>query len=280
MIICRAIAHRPFRARPRLFAILLIIVAAPVFLIRAAGFGSLEIIGDSIAAGANPESSAPYGWAHMLEGIPPPADVPCTVPLQTIHTLWPGIKVHNAAIPGASSHAWANPDGPAFRGLAGRNPALVIIMLGGNDFQGALDDGQFDAEELRGYRERLRWIIQQAKSLPSSPEVLLVSYYDCFDGMSANLPIPLYRGYSLYAKRANDATSVMARQENCRVVNVFDAFHGHGYGRDLGGGAMANPPYFRMPVTKYDIHPVTAGHWRIYQEVMRALEELKARPPE
>lgn len=264
-----------FRLVVVFFAWLLIISAAP-----AAEFLVFDVVGDSVSAGTNPDFDDSYGWVHMLLGegggaFPDP-------PAETIFSLWPGITAHNSAVSGSLAVEWAAPDSDELGTVLDHKPDLVVVMIGANDFLASFADGSLSDTERDVLREAVEEIIDQLQALSPPPAIIIPNYYDFFDGFSENLPFPydIYEDYSAGVVEGVAILEQITAVRGCHIVDVYSAFLHHGYGRDLDDPNPLEPPYLDMPLFfDFDIHPVTAGHRRIYELVLEKMAELKG-PPE
>jgi predicted amidohydrolase len=216
-----------------------------------------DIVGDSVSAGTNPELTVDHGWVDMLFGegggsLPPPKP-------ETIFTLWPSIEVHNSAVSGSTAAQWAAPGSALLQTVLDHQPDLVVVMIGGNDF---------------------RAIVDQLQALPSQPDIILADYYDLFDGLSVNLPFPftVYQGLSAGVIVGNQVIHDVGAEKGSPVVSIHDDFFHHCYGREFGDTEALDPPYVLLPIFNFNIHPVTAGHSAIYDEVFAELERVATGP--
>jgi hypothetical protein len=107
----------------------------------------------------------------------------------------------------------------------------------------------------------------------------MVNYYDPFDGLSDNLTgsLAALRYTSTGALLGNELMRQIAEERGCFFVGgVADAFLHHCYGAELGDTDHLSPDYVATPlVPNFDLHPVTAGHEAIYDQVIRMLRVLK-----
>jgi len=260
-------------------ALALIIVATTI--LPARDFTVFDIVGDSVSAGVNPDYYAPYknyGWAHILFGegggsLPPPV-------ADTITSLWPGIVKYNSAISGSKASGWAATPSAPMTTVLGHHPDLVVVMIGGNDLLAFGADGIVTQQEMEAYRQDLDTIITRLQANTPRPEVILVDYYDLADGYSANLSpyLATYRGLSQAVLQGNQVIHDVAGAKGARLVSIYDAFLHHAYGGELGDTGHLAPDYFRMPLSAFDIHPITAGHAAIHALVYQKLLELKTEP--
>ncbi|MBT4816596.1 MAG: SGNH/GDSL hydrolase family protein, partial [Lentisphaerae bacterium] len=238
-------------------------------------YSSFNVVGDSISAGYN---SGGYvfgdGWVSLLfgdsiTGIGARAD--------TIDTIWPGIETRNNAVPGSTAGEWASPVYLPTVDLLSRRPDLVVVFIGGNDLIDYMkNDGVLSEAEKDAYRLNLRTIMDSLTGLEPVPEIVLVGYYDLFDGLSENLPAPMasYRGFSSGTLQGNAIIEQVAGEYGCLFVDLHTPFMHHCYGADLGDPLSASPSFVRTPLALFDIHPNSAGHQRIYETVYQLLSNL------
>jgi len=234
----------------------------------------IDIIGDSVSQGVNPELSEDFGWVQLLLGegggmLPPPRT-------DTIFTLFPSAEVHNSAVSFATAADWASPETMMLQPVLDREPDLVVVFIGGNDFLQSILDGEFTADEQDAVRTHLTTIVDELQTLPATPEIILVDYYDLVDGLSENLPFPLdlFAGISDAVLTGNQIIHSVGSEKGCRVVSIYDDFLHHCYGREFGDTEALEPPYMLFPASEFDIHPVTAGHRAIADEVCEALNAI------
>lgn len=233
----------------------------------------IDIIGDSISAGGNPEE--PVGWVDIITGQ-------TDATTDDVFDLWPDVEVNNCAVGGACASEWAaNRKGMLSRVIE-HEPDLVILYIGGNDFLwGYASDGIITKSEYLTYYDDLSEIIGTLQDSTSAPDIMLVNYYDLFDGYSENLPDEYghYRTMSGVTMLANEVIAYVADERDCYLVDgVYDAFLGHCYGRYLDGEDHLYPEtYMDEPAPDYlDIHPLTDGHDAISSEIFSVLAFLKA----
>jgi len=234
-------------------------------------FKVFDVVGDSISAGVNPDYTSNNGWVHMLFGYLGSYD--------TIQDLWPGIVKYNSSVSGSKASDWAKENYFSMTELVGHNPDLVVVFIGGNDFLIYCADGKVTDTEKNEYKKNLRTIIDKLKAIPAKPFIIVVGYYDLFDGFSENLP-SFYSNYRIISQltiEGNQIIGDVAREKGCEFVGaVYTDFMHHCYGEDLGDTNHLTPDYMDMPLLiNFDIHPVTAGHEAIYRIVYEKLEELK-----
>ena len=260
----------------------LLLVLAVMMMLPAGGreYARFDVVGDSIAAGYNPDTlPALHGWAQMLFGES--GGVPPATKEQTIYTLWPGIDARTSGEYASLASEWAAPGSPLLSAVLDRKPDLVVVMVGANDFfLEYTNDAQVTPEEIAEFRANLAAIVDRLQANQPRPDVILLTYYDLFDGYSRNLPFFFvqYRGLSKAAVDANAAIREVAVEKACTVVDLYPDFLHRCYGREFGDPAPLSPAWVHLPVSEYNIHPNTRGHERIYEKVYAALAELKAQP--
>lgn len=227
----------------------------------------VAVVGDSISAGINSELSIQrptIGWVHMLTQN---AGRDNLVPDFSFRSLFgPEATLVNLSKPGSRFRDWIRAE--LFESIVQARPNYVIVLLGGNDLWAQIQDGIWsEAEQEQLARDRDRFFEKLAASLPDA-RVLVIGYYDLFDGQSSRLPDQLrhLRGLSDWTRAANDQIAEGALKRNWWYLDILLPFQGHGYARLLGGEAL-DPPYFRMPLSQFDIHPNTAGHRALAEEV-------------
>ena len=250
-------------------------------------YEKFDVVGDSISANANPQHAG-FGWVKMMFGdgysdgstnIPPKAN--------TIYTLWPSISAANHALGGSKASDWASEGYSGMHNVTSGLPDLVVVYIGGNDLLSytVSPDGlsQADAEE---YRTNLMTIIDILRTNETVPDIILVNYYDLFDGYSTELEswgIPLlypYTNLSEYTMLGNKVIEEVADEKGCYIVNtIYSNFMHHCYGEALGDTNHLSPDYVRTPISILDIHPNTDGHTEIYEQVYEKLHELSIPEP-
>ena len=255
--------------RKLLFLIAFCLIASTI---DAKEFSIIDVVGDSLSAGVNPETGSDgNGYLQMLFGQ--------FDNQQTIDSLWPGIQKFNSAMSGSLASEWANPAFGPMQSLIGNQPDLVIIYIGGNDFLFELaNNGDFDMAAQDNLRNNLRAIINNLNVNLNNPQLVMLTYYDLFDGQSANLPAQFadFRQISQYALIGNQIIKDVGGESGAVVIDsIHDQFLHHAYGRDFGDTNAQEPPYVATPITNFDIHPNTAGYKTIHSELIFALTELK-----
>ncbi|MBN1516402.1 SGNH/GDSL hydrolase family protein [Candidatus Sumerlaeota bacterium] len=249
--------------------ILLILSSLPL---GARGFTSIDIVGDSISDGANPQIPAiqDKGWVAMLYGDfeEEPA----------IQNLWPGIARHNHAVPGSKASEWADAAYPAMQQVLQEIPDLAVVYLGINDLYAYIQDADevFSTSDQEAFRQDLSTIIDLLQALPATPEILVLNQYDLLDGVSESIPPghPLYflRHYSSGVQTMNAIVAEVAALKECHLLDIHPEWFHHAYGKDFGDAPL-DPPYVHMDY--YDVHPNTEGHRVIYRKVYAALRSIK-----
>lgn len=240
-----------------------------------------DVVGDSVSAGVNPDYYPifqPYGWVHMLFGQQGTGAVP---PEAGITNLWPGIVLHNSSVPGSKASEWADTNGyPYMNIVRSHQPDLVAVMIGGNDCLAYGADGILSESEKTEYRTNLVRIVQMLRDNSPVPDVVILGYYDLFDGLSTNLP-PAYSNYlqmSAATVEGNEIIRNVASSNQSFHVSVYEDFMHHCYGSGIGDVDHLAPDYVRTPLVDFDVHPVTEGHRAIFGAFLRALYELDAIP--
>lgn len=222
----------------------------------------VDVVGDSISAGVNPECEG-YGWVNMLFGESAGGNAAKT---NTIFTLWPGITAWNSAVTGSTASDWASDWAGCLTAVKNHHPDLVVVFIGGNDMMACLEnDGVFSSAEQAAYRADLSAIVTRLQSNSPKPDIIMVNYYDLFDGYSANLSgdFAVYQNMSQAAILGNQIIKEVALSNRCyRVDGIYDSFMHHCYGLWMGDTGHLSPGYVQLP--GFDIHPVTAGHNNIY----------------
>lgn len=261
--------------------IFLIILAISFYSLGIAkNYTVFDIVGDSISAGYNPDystSSATYGWVHMLFGL---GGTPYPAPKSnTIYTLWSGITVYNSARSGSTANQWAADYSSWLTGVKNHHPDLVVVYIGGNDFLTYSAAGPVTDTEFNIYRSNLRTIIDALHNNTPRPDIILVNYYDLFDGYSRNLPSILFSNYTSLSDiviRGNQVIEEVALEKGCALVTIYPDFMHHCYGIDFGDTQHLTPDYVKLhAIPNFDIHPNTNGHSNIYDNVYAQLTALK-----
>lgn len=264
--------------------------AVPVFLllamlasaVRAREYRIVDVVGDSISAGYNPDYSrtmATTGWVHFLYGQAAWTNASGS---GTITNLWPGIQMYNSARSGSKAWEWAADANGWLSGVLNHQPDLVFVYIGGNDLISYYtSEGTFTEARQAEYRANLTAIVNALQSNQPPAEIVLLEYYDLFDGYSSNLSFPYtaYTNGSEAMVELNQIIRDVASGKGCHLAaGVYDAFMHHCYGEGLGDTGHVMPDYVLMPIANFDIHPVTAGHDAIYDVAWQELIELKDIP--
>jgi len=249
----------------------------------------LDIIGDSLTIGTNPDYFAiqkSYGWVEMLLGqgggdFPPAKD-------KTLYTLWPGIEVSNVSYQGAQLWQWGDSASTYTQNVLNHHPDLVLIQIGGIDITaGYMDFGHtgdftFYEWEKENFRRNLRTLIGRLQANAPRPDVLFLGYFDAYDGLSWKLPATSETHFaSESVLEGNGMLLSIAQQMGFPVVDLYSVFLHHTYGHDLffADPLATLPIYMAMPLaTRHNGHPVTAGHSAIYEAVYKHLQAMKYPP--
>ena len=235
-----------------------------------------DVVGDSISAGVNPECGI-YGWVHMLFG-----QLACgqEASTSTLTNLWPDAVAYNSSVSGSTAKDWAWAQPAYMQAVSNHHPDLVVLFIGGNDGLAYAADGDYTEAEKEEFRTNLVAIVQQLRANSPVPDVVVVNYYDLFDGLSSNLP-PAYAAYrtlSAAVAAGNQMIEGVAASNGCFHVDVHSGFMHHAYGGELGDAGHLSPDYVRTPLSAFDIHPSTAGHHAIRLAIYERLAELKEIP--
>lgn len=236
-----------------------------------------DVVGDSISAGVNPGCGELYGWVDMLGGE---AGCGQPAPTQTIYTLWPTVTVYNSAVSGSTAKDWAWQQPSYLAAVSNHHPDLVVVLIGGNDGLAYAADGVYTEAEKEEFRTNLITIVQKLRNNTPAPEIVMVNYYDFFDGLSTNLP-PAYSAYRAFSAAVIEGSRRIegtATSNGCFFTDIHGPMLHHGYGAELGDTQHLSPDFFRTPLSAFDIHPVTAGHEEIRRQVWLSLAELKEIP--
>ena len=252
--------------------------AAALAVSAAAGreYQVFDVVGDSISAGVNPGFGT-YGWVHMLFGQLADGQEASSAVLTN---LWPGIVAYNSSVSGSTAKHWAGAQPSYLQTVSNHHPDLVVVFIGGNDGLAYAADGVYSEAEKEEFRTNLVAIVQQLRANSPVPDIVVVNYYDLFDGLSSNLP-PVFAAYqklSAAVATGNQMIAGVAASNGCFYVDVHSGFMHHAYGGELGDAGHLSPDYVRTPLAAFDIHPVTAGHHAIRLAVYERLGELKEIP--
>ena len=240
---------------------------------------SVAVIGDSLADGGNPQQWE-YTWVDM---IAEDAEL--------------AVDIDNFAVRGTQAREWAAPGNELFGTvqaavLGGASYDVVIIGLGGNDFQVAIQDSDFTFEERLALWANLETVVSNTEALLPGAEIILMNYYDMFDKQSWVLPPGFVMtpymsdqltGWSGFActffgdtcafGSLNHLIGLVASAHGADVIDVYSAFMNHGYVAHSLGINTLHPAYFPAITVQgnvfvgFDVHPVTAGHERIVELV-------------
>ena len=198
-------------------------------------YAVFDLVGDSISAGSNPEQPG-LGWMQMLEG----ADASTN----TLESLWPEMEIHNSASSGSTAEEWAADAGGRLSAVKERNPDLVVVFIGGNDLMAYIEGNRLDVTEAEAYRTHLTHIVTELQNTTPIPELVLVQYYDLFDGLSDHLPSE-YQGKTNATEAVaifNQIIMEVAASNECHLVdNLHATFLHHGYGTELGNTHHLSP---------------------------------------
>jgi hypothetical protein len=134
--------------------------------------------------------------------------------------------------------------------------------------------------EKEEFRTNLITIVQKLRNNTPAPEIVMVNYYDFFDGFSTGLPpaYAAYRAFSAAVVEGSRRIEGTAFSNGCFFTDIYNPFLHHGYGAELGDTQHLSPDFLRTPLSAFDIHPVTAGHDAIREQVWQSLAELKEIP--
>lgn len=236
-------------------------------------YAVFDVVGDSVSEGINPEYPAQTnrGWVAMLFGT--------LGSHTTLDTLWPGIVKHNSAVSGSRASQWAEPAYAPMQTVLDHHPDLVIVFIGGNDAIAYAADGAVTPAELQSLRDNLTAIVDRLQANTPPPDIVVVNYYDLFDGFSANLTAP-YTAFQFISQATSDGNDIIrqvAEEQGCFLVDTIDdVFLRHAYGNACGDSGHLSPEFMATPFpTSFDIHPVTAGHEAIYTEIFQKLQSMK-----
>jgi lysophospholipase L1-like esterase len=250
----------------------------------------IAVLGDSISAGCNPELSTysegyaeKYGWAQMITGETHEGIDPVN---KTIYDINENITWENFAITGSKASEW-NADSSTnttwkawdneFQNLLDMDSDLVIIYIGANDIMGYIEDGNVSEVEWNALRFDIEGIIDQIKLEKTETKILLVGYYDLFDGLSQNLSGTAYSFYaslSSVTQAGNVLLADIATEKGIEYLSVEESFMHHCYGRFLGDTEAIDPAYITNSLLSFDIHPVIEGHNNLYSLIIDKLETM------
>ena len=255
----------------------------------------IAVIGDSISDGCDPELSTSaemyakrYGYAQMLEGKKYEG---IDTPAKTIYNIWNNAEYRNFSITGSKASEW-NMDSSTstkwhtwdkeFQKVLDFNPDIAVIYLGANDiFEYVYNDGVVTPDELSDLSTNLKGIVDKLKSKNDKIKIAIVGYYDLFDGYSLALSastvdsFKIFKDISAITVAGNKVLSDLATLEGAVYVDNYSTFMNHCYGIFLGNTNASPSLYVTNSINTFDIHPVTAGHKIIYQNVYSTLEKIK-----
>jgi len=244
-----------------------------------------DILGDSISdsdfISTNP-SEARYNWANMLTSNAF-STTAGALKSNTVYKFWANIVVSNHALQGATADAWATPGFSLMSKITNWLPQLVVVFIGGNDF--LFDPDNFNEAKQEEYRTNLFKIINTLRNNKEVvPDIILVNYYDLFDGRSKEITAAAllqYTNMSEAAVIANQIIKEVSEEKHCYLVDmVFSNFYYHCYGKYTGAAGVAEhlDPFYVLNNpggTAFDIHPITPGHEKISERIFEKLELLK-----
>ena len=179
----------------------------------------------------------------------------------------------NFSISGSTAAGWNST--AALAGAVAVHPQVAVVYLGGNDVLQAVNAGGFTEAAATTLSNNIRGIVVKLESALTNVRVVLLGYYDLFDNRSSALAgvsgFGQYSTMSDHVLAGNTMLSNIARLHQAVFVPIREVFLGHAYGEDLGGTGM-DPEYFRRPMSAFDIHPITAGHAKIADQLLEALQ--------
>lgn len=234
----------------------------------------MDVVGDSISQGLNPELGT-FGWVNMLFGESV-GSFPAKT--NTLASLWPGITMNNSSVSGSTASEWAADKDGWLSNIKARHPDLVLVLIGGNDLSTYIEDGDLSVADLNDFRMNLTTIVTNLADNTPVPDIVLLNYYDLFDGYSSNLvgQLEVHRNLSDATLHSNQIIREVAASNACHLVDeIYDAFIHHCYGAELGDSNHQLPDYMSTPLANFDVHPITAGHSQIHDRVYAQLEYLK-----
>ncbi len=246
------------------------------------------VLGDSISEGCNPDISTyderyaeKYGWAQMIvgetyEGIDPVS--------KTIYDINENIDWDNFAITGSKASEW-NADTSSntiwkvwdneFQKVLDANADLVIVYIGANDIRDYMEDGSVSEGEWSALRFDIEGIIDQIQAENVETNILMIGYYDVFDGLSQNLEetaYSFYTGFSSVTQEGNALLEEIATTKGVEYLSIEDEFMHHCYGKFLGDPMVEDPLYVTDNLMNFDVHPATEGHKQLYNTILNKLE--------
>lgn len=238
----------------------------------------LAILGDSLSAGVNSEFSRArptHGWVEIASGL---GGGPYPAPLErSLFDLWPDAGLKNFAVSGTTAYQWSFDK--RLKPILDFQPQVVVVFIGGNDLLAAIGDGVVTEAEMTAMKGFLAQVVDKLKAGLPKAQLVIVSYYDLFDGLSERLPGPLsrFRSLSDLAKQANAHLADLARTRNCDLVDLGPVFLHHAYGADLGDPLASPVSFVSRPLVAFDIHPNYQGHLAIAQRMLGYFSGLAAR---
>ena len=255
----------------------------------------IAIIGDSISDGCNPELSTSgenyakrYGYAQMLKGI---SYEGIERPAKTIYNIWDNAELKNCSITGSQAAEWNKDSSNStkwhtwdkdFAKVLDFNPDIAVVYLGANDIFGYIyNDGVITTAEWDELKANLKGIVDQLQAKNKDIKIVMVGYYDMFDGYSKVAAAVSPKNFGAFGDMStiiiagNKIINDIATEEGATYVETYSTFMNHGYGGFLGNVKKESPLYFTGSMETFDIHPVTAGHKAIYEKVYSALESIK-----
>lgn len=229
------------------------------------------VVGDSVSAGVNSDSTARApapGWVAMFTER---AGSDSLAPDFAFQSLFgPGAGLINLARSGSRVVDWMEP--AWLERVVASRPDVLVVMLGANDLLEMAADGAWTDVERGILTERVERFFDLLRNRFPETRVLVIGYYDPFDGLSQRLPswLGVPAGFSGWLEALNRILESGARGRGWWYLDLAIPFRGHGYSRELGEVGL-EPPYVRLPLASWDIHPNTAGHRAIAEEVSQFL---------
>jgi len=162
----------------------------------------------------------------------------------------------------------------------------VVVQVGANDLQGFIqNDGAFTFNEMVDLYYRLGSVYAIIRAARPRAKLVVVNYYDLTDqrwlpdGLALG-PGALPSGYVRKVFQSvpllnwiiNLAAGAQGAQK-VQVIDIYQPFLHHGYGRYLGDSQAQNPMYFpnlNNGLQYFDVHPGTEGH----KAIARLLEPV------
>lgn len=201
-------------------------------------------------------------------------------PYPNIHHIWPEtwVILSNFSISGSEASSW-NSTG-LLQPIIDFNPDIVILFIGGNDVLYYIIDGEIDENEKAELSNNFCGILNILTNNLTDTKIVLIDYYDLADGYSMTLTNTYYSSYShysnlsVYVAYANTVISNIASERGCYFVDIYKHFMHHCYGKYLGDTGPLTPIYVYEPIENFNIHPITAGHRRICDNVLTILKNI------